>query len=119
MISDICTLSAVDMARHVRAKELSARDVVAAHLDHIARVNPTVNAIVTLVADEALARALEADEALARGRVVGPLHGLPIAHKDLQITRGIRTTFGSPIFKDFVPAEDSLIVERLRHAGAI
>ena len=107
------------MARLIRAKELSARDLVAAHLDRIARVNPTVNAIVTLVAEQALARALEADEALARGRVLGPLHGLPIAHKDLQITRGIRTTFGSPIFKDFVPSDDSLLVERIRHAGAI
>ena len=112
-------MSAVDMARRIRAKELSAREVVAAHLEQIARVNPTVNAIVTLVAEQALARALEADEALARGRVIGPLHGLPIAHKDLQPTKGIRTTFGSPIFKDFIPAEDSLLVERIRHAGAI
>jgi amidase len=119
MISDICTLSAVEMARLIRAKELSARDVVAAHLDRIALVNPAVNAIVTLVAEQALARALVADEALARGRVTGPLHGLPIAHKDLQITRGIRTTFGSPIFKDFVPSDDSLLVERVRNAGAI
>ena len=73
----------------------------------------------TLVADQAMERAREADEALAHGRAVGPLHGLPIAHKDLQPTNGIRTTFGSPIFKDFVPVEDSLIVERLRRAGAI
>ena len=73
----------------------------------------------TLVADQALARAGEADEALAHGRSVGPLHGLPIAHKDLQLTSGIRTTFGSTIFKNFVPSEDSLIVERLRRAGAI
>jgi amidase len=119
MISDICTLSAVDMARHVRAKELSARDLVSAHLDQIERLNPALNAIVTLVAERALARALEADEDLARGRAIGALHGLPIAHKDLQITRGIRTTFGSPIYKDFVPSDDSLLVERIRHAGAI
>src|SRR5476649_1017346 len=64
-------------------------------------------------------RARIADESLALGRDIGPLHGLPIAHKDLQPTNGIRTTFGSPIYKDFVPTEDSLIVERLRHAGAI
>ena len=64
-------------------------------------------------------RASAADEALARGAAVGPLHGLPIAHKDLQPTKGIRTTFGSPIYKDFVPADDSLLVERLRAAGAI
>jgi amidase len=119
MASDICLLSAVDLARLIRAKELSARDVVSAHLAQIDRVNPGVNAIVTLVADQAMERARLADEELAHGRDVGPLHGLPIAHKDLQPTKGIRTTFGSPIFRDFVPAEDSLVVERLRRAGAI
>jgi amidase len=118
-MSDICQRSAVELARLIRAKELSAREVLSAHLDRIARVNPKVNAIVTLVADQAMARALAADEALARGAGVGPLHGLPIAHKDLQLTKGIRTTFGSPIYKDFVPTEDSLIVERARAAGAI
>ena len=107
------------MARLVRARELSAREVLSAHLAQIERVNPTVNAIVTLVADQAMERARLADEAMARGREVGPLHGLPIAHKDLQPTKGIRTTFGSPIFRDFIPAEDSLLVERVRRAGAI
>ncbi|MGH9140912.1 MAG: amidase [Vicinamibacterales bacterium] len=119
MASDICQLSAIELARRLRARELSARDVVGAHLTQIERVNPGLNAIVTIVADQALAYAREADEALAHGRHVGPLHGLPIAHKDLQLTNGIRTTFGSPIFKNLVPSEDSLIVERLRRAGAI
>jgi amidase len=119
MTSDICLLSAVELAGLIRAKALSARDVVAAHLAQIERVNPGVNAIVTLVGDRAMERARQADEELARGDDVGPLHGLPIAHKDLQPTNGIRTTFGSPIFKDFVPSDDSLLVERLRRAGAI
>jgi amidase len=119
MPSDICQLSAVEMARLIREKQLSAREVLAAHLAQIERVNPKVNAIVTLVADRAMDRARAADEALARGEAVGPLHGLPIAHKDLQPTRGIRTTFGSPLYKDFVPAEDSLLVERVAAAGAI
>src|SRR5262252_969518 len=92
---------------------------MAAHLERIAAVNPRVNAIVTLVADCAMAAACEADETLARGGAVGPLHGLPVAHKDLQQTAGIRTTFGSPMFSDFVPEQDSLVVERLRAAGAI
>ena len=118
-LTDVCRLSAVELARLIRAKDLSARDVVAAHLAQIEAVNPGVNAIVTLVADQATARAHAADEAQSRGEHIGPLHGLPIAHKDLQPTKGIRTTFGSPIYKDFVPAEDSLVVERLRHAGAI
>ena len=119
MASDICQLSAVELARLIRARELSAREVVGAHLAQIERINPGVNAIVTLVADQAMERARLADEDLAKGREIGPLHGLPIAHKDLQPTNGIRTTFGSPIYRDFVPAEDSLLVERLRHAGAI
>ena len=82
-------------------------------------MNPRVNAIVTLGADGATKAARDADAALARSGPIGPLHGLPIAHKDLQPTRGVRTTFGSPIFKDFVPADDSLLVERLRNAGAV
>jgi amidase len=118
-MSDICQLTAVEMARLVRSGALSSREVVAAHLDRIDQVNPGVNAIVTLVKDAALARAAEADEATAHGAAIGPLHGLPVAHKDLQLTAGVRTTFGSPLFKDFVPEEDSLIVQRLREAGAI
>jgi amidase len=118
-ISDICTLSAVEMARLIRDGELSARETVDAHLAQIERVNPSFNAIVTLVAEQARQRAFEADEAQAAGRPLGPLHGLPTAHKDLQPTKGIRTTFGSRIFKDFVPDEDSPLVERLRAAGAI
>jgi amidase len=117
--SDLCFMTAVELARRVRAKEVSARDVLDAHLDQIERVNPKVNAVVTLVADQAREAARRADERLARGEEVGPLHGLPVAHKDLQETRGIRTTYGSPIYKDEVPAVDALLVERLRAAGAI
>jgi hypothetical protein len=119
MPSDICQLSAVEMARLIRAKQLSAREVLTAHLAQIDRVNPKVNAIVSIVAERAMDRARAADEALARGEAAGPLHGLPIAHKDLQPTRGIRTTFGSRLYKDFVPEDDSLLVERVRAAGAI
>jgi amidase len=117
--SDICALSAREMAKLIRARSLSARETVEAHLRRIEQVNPGVNAIVTLVAERAMEQAANADEALVHGRPFGPLHGLPTAHKDLQLTRGIRTTFGSPIFKDFVPDEDSLLVERVRESGAI
>ena len=92
---------------------------MAAHLKQIERVNPKVNAIVTLVPELAAADAAKADEMQAHGEKLGPLHGLPVAHKDLFETRGIRTTFGSPLFKDYVPAEDDIVVERMRHAGAI
>jgi amidase len=118
-ISDICTLSAVEMAKLIREGKLSARETVEAHLAQIESANPKVNAIVTLVAEQALQRAFEADEAQAAGRPLGPLHGLPTAHKDLQLTKGIRTTFGSRIFKDFVPEQDSPLVERIKSAGAI
>jgi amidase len=115
----IWQLPATEIARLVRAKELSAREVLSAHLERIDRLNPSLNAIVTLVPEQALAAAAAADEAQARGEALGPLHGLPIAHKDLQPTKGIRTTFGSPVFEHFVPDEDSLLVERARRAGAI
>jgi amidase len=116
---DICLLSAVEMSRQIRAKQISAREVLSAHLQRIERVNPKVNAIVTLVADRAMEGARQADDALASGKTAGPLHGLPIAIKDLQLTKGIRTTFGSRIYKEFVPQMDTLLVERVKHAGAI
>lgn len=90
-----------------------------AHLTQIERVNCKVNAIVTIVADAALEQARKADEALSQGQQIGPLHGLPVAHKDLVPTRGVRTTFGSPIYADHIPDEDGLIIQRLRDAGAI
>lgn len=116
---EICFLPATELARHIRSKELSAQEVMSAHLHQIERINPKVNAIVTLLPERAIEGARAADDALAHGQEVGPLHGLPIAHKDLVPTKGIRTTFGSPVFEDFVPDQDGLIVERLRNAGAI
>ena len=117
--SPLCFMSAVEMARLIRAKKLSAREALAAHLTQIERVNPKVNAIVTLVPELAAAAAAKADEMQARGETLGRLHGLPVAHKDLFDTRGIRTTFGSPLYKDNVPSEDDIVVERMRRAGAI
>ncbi len=117
--SDICFLTATELSRRIRTREISAREVMETHLAQIERVNPKVNAIVTLVPEQALDMADAADKALARGDEVGPLHGLPVAHKDLVPTKGIRTTLGSPIFKDNVPDEDGLIVQRLKNAGAI
>jgi len=116
---DICFLSAVEMASLIRRKKLSARELLAAHLKQIERVNPKVNAIVTLVADQAMEAARKADEAQAKGAALGVLHGLPIAHKDLMETAGILTTYGSPIYKDNVPSVDTIPVERIRRAGAI
>src|SRR6185503_18348777 len=116
---DLCDLDAVDLVARIRRKDLSAREVMTAHLARIERVNPRVNAIVTLVAERALADAARADELTARGGPLGVLHGLPVAHKDLVDTAGIRTTRGSRFFRDTVPTADALIVTRLRAAGAI
>ena len=116
---DICFLTAVEMASLIRRKKLSAREVMDAHLKQIERVNPKVNAIVTLIAEQARENARMADEAQTRGATLGPLHGLPVAHKDLVETAGIRTTFGSPVFKNNVPTEDAILVERIKRAGAI
>jgi amidase len=116
---EICFLTATELVARIRAKDLSASEVMVAHLDRIERANPQVNAIVTLTPEKAMQEARTVDERLARGKEVGPLHGLPVAHKDLVPTRGIRTTFGSRVFEDHVPEEEALIVGRLKSAGAI
>ena len=116
---EITDLTAVDLAARLARKDLSAREVMQAHLARIERVNSTVNAVVTLIAERALAAAAKADEAIARGGPIGPLHGLPVAHKDLVDTAGIRTTLGSPFYRDNVPTRDAPIVTRQRAAGAI
>ncbi|WP_233575671.1 amidase [Noviherbaspirillum saxi] len=112
-------MSAMDMAHEIRSGHLSAREVMQAHLDRIENVNPKVNAIVTLHAEQAMAAADAADEAQARGAQLGPLHGLPVAHKDLLLTKGMRTTFGSKVHERLVPNVNALIVERQQRAGAI
>jgi amidase len=119
MANDLCFMTAAELAARIRTRAVSVAEVVRAHLAQIERVNPRVNAVVTLTAERALAEARAADELLARGGTVGPLFGLPIAHKDLISTKGIRTTWGSPIYRDHVPDVDALIIERLRGAGAI
>ncbi len=113
-------MRAVDMVDAMRNKKLSAREVMQAHLQQIQRVNTKVNAMVTMVPEEQLmAQAAAADEALAHGKWLGPLHGLPVAVKDLHETNGIRTTYGSPLHKDYVPDFDCRVVQREKEAGAI
>ena len=90
-----------------------------AHLARIEAIDPSVNAIVTFQPERALEAAVRADERMSRGEGVGHLHGLPVAHKDLANTAGVRTTMGSKLFREHVPLSDDLIVERLRDAGAI
>jgi amidase len=112
--SELALRSARELARLLASREASAQEVLAAHLSRIERVNPRLNAIVTLDAAGARAQAAAIDARRAKGESLGPYAGLPIAVKDMELTAGMRTTFGSPIYRDHVPSQDSLLVERLR-----
>jgi amidase len=119
-VSDIVMMDAAALGRNIHSRQVSCVEVMNAYLDHIDGINPKVNALVARQErSDLLAQAQQRDEQLARGEPLGPLHGFPHAVKDLQPVSGIRSTQGSPILKDFVPAADSLMVERLRRAGAI
>ena len=117
---DVCFLRAAELAGMIREKKISSREVMQAHLKQISRVNSKVNALVTLVPeDQLMAQAAAADEAVAKGKPLGALHGLPIAAKDLHETAGVRTTYGSPLHRDFVPDFDCRVVQHQKAAGAI
>jgi amidase len=119
-VEEICFMEATALVELLRTKKLSSVEVMKAHLSQVARVNSRVNAIVTLVEEEKLlSEAQAADDALAKGNWLGSLHGLPIGVKDLHATKGIRTTYGSPLFKDEIPKADCLLVEREKKAGGI
>jgi amidase len=120
VVDELCFASARELAGLLRSRKASAREVMSAHLAQIARVNPTLNAIVAKLDDDAcLALADEADRRAASGAALEPLHGLPIAFKDLQAAVGFPATMGSKVFRDSYPTEDSVLVERLRRAGVI
>ena len=110
---------AITIAGMMRRREVSAREVVSAHIARIEAYDPVINAIVTRTFDAAMARAAAADNAMSSGRAAGLLHGLPVAHKDLAETAGVRTTYGSPLFATNVPQRDALVVQRIAEAGAI
>ena len=117
--TEICFLPAVKIAKLIKNKQLSCRELMEIQLQQIEKVNSKVNAVVTLLGEKGIKDAEESDNMLASGKPIGPLHGIPVTHKDLFLTKGIRTTFGSPLFSDFVPNENSLIIERMQAAGAI
>lgn len=113
-------MSGRELARLIRSRQISSREVMAAYLQQIDRINPAINAIVAKLDDHAcLALADEADRALASGDLVGPLHGLPWAFKDVEAATGFPFTNGSPIYRTNMPAQDTILVERIRAAGAI
>jgi amidase len=111
--------SAGELVALIKARDVTPVEVLDAHLSAIERVNPSLNAIVTLAVEQARAAAVAAGDAVMRGDALGPLHGLPIGIKDVTETGGIRTTFGSPLYKDHVPKNDAEAVRRLKSAGAI
>ena len=118
-MSELYWKSAVELAGMIRRKEVSPVEVVEAFLQRIENVNPQINAIVTLAEDFARAEASRAEKSIMDGVEIGPLHGVPVTIKDNVFTRGIRTTFGSRMFEQFVPEQDAVLVERLKKAGAI
>ncbi len=112
-------LSIAEAAQQIERRTLSPVELTRAYLDRIERLNPALNAYVTVTADSALAEARTAEQEIGRGGYRGPLHGIPIALKDLYATRGVRTAAGSKILGDWVPDEDATVTARLRQAGAI
>src|SRR5450830_115046 len=119
-INELVLLQAYELAERIRRRQVSCREVMQAYLTHIERFNPRVNALISLQAPEdLLAQADTRDAELARGQYRGWMHGLPHGIKDLSQTRGIRTTLGSPLYKDFIPDRDGIMVERIKGAGAI
>src|SRR5687768_12747629 len=117
---DLCWTPATDLAALIRRKKVSPVEVVDAVLARIETMNPRLNAYVTVLGDQARAQAKAAERAVMRkGAKLGPLHGVPFSVKDLVITKGVRTTFGTPLYRDNVPDEDAPIVERMKAAGGI
>jgi amidase len=111
--------TARELVSLIKNRTISPVEVLDAHLGVIERINPKLNAIVTLAADSARDGARAAEQKVLSGEVLGSMHGLPIGIKDITLTAGIRTTFASPLYKDFVPTEDAEVVRRLKAAGAI
>src|SRR6266545_5889741 len=116
---EICFLPAWDLAEQIRSRRLGAFEVVQAFLEQIERVNPALNAYVTVCAEQALAEARKADERTYQVAKPEPLHGVPFSVKDIVFTAGVRTTSGSRVYENHIPTEDALAVSRLRSAGAI
>src|SRR5256886_1740827 len=119
MTDDLAFTSAAELARLIAGREVSPVEVVEEVLDRIERSQPSVNAFITVCGEEALAAAKAAEAAVMRGDHLGPLHGVPLAVKDLVNTAGVRTTFGSVALADNIPTTDSPAVARLKAAGAI
>ena len=116
---DIPFLSATELSRLIQTREVSPVEATEAYLDRIQQVDTKLNSYITVTRDEALQEARDAEQAIAAGRYLGPLHGVPVAVKDQFYTKGVRTTAGSTMLRDFVPDEDATVVSGLKNAGAV
>ncbi|MCZ6614526.1 MAG: amidase [Chloroflexi bacterium] len=116
---ELHSLPLTEMSRLIKSRDVSASELVESHLQRIDAVEGTINAFITVMGDEARAAAKEADQAISRGDYRGPLHGIPVAVKDLFLTEGVRTTSGTTVMGDYVPTEDATAVARLKSAGAV
>ena len=116
---EICYMSAGDLSKLVQNKEISPVEIIEANLTRIDATEPVLNSFITLLADEARGAALQAEKDIQAGRYKGPLHGIPVALKDLYNTGGVRTTSGSRIFDNFIPTEDCTVAAKFQQAGAI
>src|SRR3990172_7834303 len=118
MVDNLCEMNLADVAALVRSKQVSPVEVTMAVLERIEQLNPRLNAFLTVAAESALEQARAAEKEIAKSEYRGPLHGVPVALKDLIHLRGVRTTAGSRLMADFVPDFEATVVEKLREAGA-
>ena len=118
-ITDYAQLTGVDIAGRVGTRQISARKITTAALEALDAAEPRIHAFAALARDQAMLAAAAVDAKIARGEGAGPLAGVPVAIKDLLLTKGLRTTFGSRLYADYVPDDDDIVVERLKRAGAI
>src|SRR5947207_2208493 len=117
--SEIAFLPATQAARLIRRRELSPVELLEANRAQYEALDPVLNALVTPCWEQARAEAVRAEAAAAGGDALGPLHGLTVGIKDITLTAGLRTTFGSPLYADYVPTEDALVISRIKAAGGI
>ncbi len=116
---DICYMPAWEMADKIKTQELTSLEITEILIERIEKINPIINAYCTTTFDLARELAKNADEAVNKGDKLGLLNGIPTCIKDLMMTKGIRTTFGSKLYEDFIPEEDSVIIKRLLDAGCV
>lgn len=119
MMEDLCFRSIIELADLIRTRQITPVELTKSFIQRIEELEPRINAFITVTREDALASAHQAEKEVMQGTYRGPLHGIPVGIKDLYNTKGIRTTSGSTIFKDFVPNEDSTVVQRLKNAGAV